>query len=1282
MKMNAKKLTLALIALLLAVTCLFVACKKTPDPEPVDNKQEDTNKEETPVETLSKEDLEKIAAQFKKDFNDNYLSLYTDDVATDLEAMKTEAVLKITGATSLKEAQDLADAYIAKLKAARTIIDEVKDLIAKIAKDGNDTNEADPAKGVALADADDVALLSVYNARVEAAFVTAAGAQKTVLDAYKANTLQTVKDIEARLRTIQVALLAADAEGGLNDQIAAVLAKAEAATAYELDGDYELDEGKLTLKDYEDLLVLQAQVEAFAELHELAEGTEAYAEILDKGDLDAADALFAEKTANHRQIKRARDVIEAAKALAAAAKVAARVDGEVASTELKIADIQGFDSQATATVYFISVEKFSAAVEAYIDALENEQENGTVFPPEDVVRPVKVIGLWDEMGPVNDQIAVWVAKADLYADLTTAWTELNTLQIMEVAVTGDTGALNPFRVSIPVEGAYYVLDADLQAKAQAAYDAAALWNELISEAGNEDLEESIANRFYNEIIGEILAQYNESMANALEGYAEFADLLVKLNYVDEYPVKAPDFEEYVLTTDTQTIPADSDKSQRWKATLLDEIATLKQTARTPYGNGTAYVRDLFATFAPEYDTIADYIIGDDQEYTVSVHDNGNGTYTPSIFFETFAFKWLVDNTAKTEKVQVNADNTDVIDTVIDNVTEYFFKGGSEEYDANINFYELAVAMKAWVEKYIETIPADVFDLEPFMTVGAQPDAFGAVKVTFADEKLEEVAIPQITELNGEEVGATPSEALDITVYADYTVALKAIEVYDELVAELNATADALKESARNLFKPGAADYIRDASKAYMDAMRKYANCVVDSDNEPLNDEDNSLEERLAVIDEYNFENYSELFEQAGLYQNRALGLYPHDAWDEALGELKAAVESAQEDVDFMTAALEKYELAYDAAVAYLNWCKVGYSIGWTTPRTTEKEVIVSVQDGNTTTTTKEIVTETVIEEVRLVSEEDLAEAQLTVDLLDAWRNILVDATRFVIENDARRVAMTTPNVPVDPATIAVADTIQEALQPEAATTFEILQGIILIEDDEETQEDEKYTLADYMIEVLVDAYTTVEYEIVDGVEVIIARAELDKEALDAALVAATEEYEAAKAAFVASFVLVGKDSYDDLEEIEDLIADMKEFVHTAIIVGYDPETGAPIYAEYDYLNIAVTNAYTENAVDLFSQIFNEAIMGSYYRSIILVDDFTEEDVEDWVEYAINTLNTYVKSTETFATIADGEDALEDAWRFNDANYEWAVNMIYGEEGSEAHEEHYNDLMDYLQDPSH
>ena len=253
MKMNAKKLALVLLALLLALTCLFAACKQ----------------EEKPVEEkLSKEDAYEIAAQFKADYEANYLDLYITEVANALHGAEDEAILKISAATNREEAEKIAKEYLDELKKARTIVDEVNDLLAKVGD-------------VSLADEEDLNLALAFNTRLENAVAGASAAQKKVLDNYKANVQPDVKAAVLRLSALKIAKLAANAPGGVNERIAAMLEKVENAVPTTTDGSMAgLGDKQLTFKDLEDLEILQSAVDRFARLHGLVENTQAYKDVL------------------------------------------------------------------------------------------------------------------------------------------------------------------------------------------------------------------------------------------------------------------------------------------------------------------------------------------------------------------------------------------------------------------------------------------------------------------------------------------------------------------------------------------------------------------------------------------------------------------------------------------------------------------------------------------------------------------------------------------------------------------------------------------------------------------------------------------------------------------------------------------------------------------------------------------------------------------------------------------------------------------------------------------
>ena len=86
-----KKLTLVLVALLLALTCVFVACGKKTDTPVDDNPKQD--EDPTVVETVPREDLVKIAEAFNVAYAENFVDLYASDVAVSIEAAKSAAIL-------------------------------------------------------------------------------------------------------------------------------------------------------------------------------------------------------------------------------------------------------------------------------------------------------------------------------------------------------------------------------------------------------------------------------------------------------------------------------------------------------------------------------------------------------------------------------------------------------------------------------------------------------------------------------------------------------------------------------------------------------------------------------------------------------------------------------------------------------------------------------------------------------------------------------------------------------------------------------------------------------------------------------------------------------------------------------------------------------------------------------------------------------------------------------------------------------------------------------------
>ena len=282
-----KKLTLVLVALLLALTCVFVACGKkneTPvdntDPKPVDNTP-------APVETPTVEDMTPVAEQFKKDLAANYVDLYSKEVETAIDAEKAAALLKIMGASTKEEAQKIADEFIAFLKAQKTSYDVLKDLVAQIGD-------------VALADEDLIKEAAAYVEALSKAYAGTNDAKKAVLDAFKAD--KTIKDTVEKmsLRLMELAAIkeaADDKENGVNGKTIADLKKTFTRENYPFTmASYDLYEeavaaveaaakntSKLKIGDNENV---KPQTGA------IAADSEAYAEIFDVATLAEMKALL------------------------------------------------------------------------------------------------------------------------------------------------------------------------------------------------------------------------------------------------------------------------------------------------------------------------------------------------------------------------------------------------------------------------------------------------------------------------------------------------------------------------------------------------------------------------------------------------------------------------------------------------------------------------------------------------------------------------------------------------------------------------------------------------------------------------------------------------------------------------------------------------------------------------------------------------------------------------------------------------------------------------------
>lgn len=291
-----KKLTLVLVALLLALACVFAACGKknndTPadtDPKPVDP---------TPVvePTVAKEDLLKIAEALKAAYVENYVGLYSDSVANAIEAEKSAALLNITGASSKEEAQKIADDFIAFLKAQKTTVDELKDLIEKIGD-------------VALADEDAIYEAKAYVDALTKAYAGANAAKKAVLDAFKADetTVDTVNKMKARVDELKAIKKAADKDTGVNGKEIANLKKTFTGEKY-----------TFTMASYDLYEATVAAVEAAAKsatTGAIKADSDAYAEIFDVATLAEMKALLDAAIAAKPAMTDLKAIIDAAEAL-------------------------------------------------------------------------------------------------------------------------------------------------------------------------------------------------------------------------------------------------------------------------------------------------------------------------------------------------------------------------------------------------------------------------------------------------------------------------------------------------------------------------------------------------------------------------------------------------------------------------------------------------------------------------------------------------------------------------------------------------------------------------------------------------------------------------------------------------------------------------------------------------------------------------------------------------------------------------------------------------------
>jgi len=298
MKMNATKLTIALVALLLALTCVFAACgkknntDKPDDTTPVDN---------TPVavDTVAKEDLTAVAESLKAAYAANYVDLYSAETATAIEAEKSAALVKIMAATSKEEAQKVADDFIAFLKSQKTIINSIAALVEKIGD-------------VSLNDADALNELSDVVATLDAAYAGTNAAKKAALDAYKADaaTQKTIKDIVDRYDELKAAKKAADAKDGINAQIA------------DLKADFTKADKEFALSDFNKYDTLSADIAALAKKYSLEAGSEAYKSVIDTATLEAAKAALDAAFAKDPILAKLQALVDAAAALEKAADAA------------------------------------------------------------------------------------------------------------------------------------------------------------------------------------------------------------------------------------------------------------------------------------------------------------------------------------------------------------------------------------------------------------------------------------------------------------------------------------------------------------------------------------------------------------------------------------------------------------------------------------------------------------------------------------------------------------------------------------------------------------------------------------------------------------------------------------------------------------------------------------------------------------------------------------------------------------------------------------------------
>ena len=365
-----KKLTLVLVALLLALTCVFVACGKkneTPVVDPDPKTQDDTP---APVETPTVEDMTPVAEQFKEDLAANYVDLYSKEVENAIDAEKAAALLKIMGASTKAEAQKIADEFIAFLKAQKTSYDVLKDLVAKIGD-------------VALADADLIREAKSYNNALKDAFAGSNAAKKAVLDAYKADTAtqKAVKDAEDRLAELEAAKIDANVKKGekMADGITVAAADGVNNDIAALKEDFTDEDKKgFNLDDVNAYEALVADIEALATKYNIEADTDAYNEIFDVATLAETKAVLDAAIAADPVLVDMKAVVDAAAALEAAAEDARWKEYiDVDKTDL----VAAADLTHTVAVKFEGATKYAAA-----ELAEDAKE-------ENVVKVEKVIAL-------------------------------------------------------------------------------------------------------------------------------------------------------------------------------------------------------------------------------------------------------------------------------------------------------------------------------------------------------------------------------------------------------------------------------------------------------------------------------------------------------------------------------------------------------------------------------------------------------------------------------------------------------------------------------------------------------------------------------------------------------------------------------------------------------------------------------------------------------------------------------------------------------------------------